>query len=126
MEMVHGDGIGGGVLGIYEEGMGVKKNSSDNQRKTEQQITKLSTHISPHFHQLQLTHQLITMPSRYESAESLSPEPLGQPLQFQPSGRIAKNRFLKSPMAEALASWSPTVPSERGVPTDGLVELYKW
>ncbi|KAH6876331.1 hypothetical protein B0T10DRAFT_414533 [Thelonectria olida] len=63
--------------------------------------------------------------ARYESEESLSPEPLAQPLQFQPSGRVAKNRFLKSPMAESLASWSPKIPSERGIPSDGLIELYK-
>ncbi|KAH7121881.1 hypothetical protein B0J13DRAFT_629008 [Dactylonectria estremocensis] len=63
---------------------------------------------------------------RYTS-EAASPEPLAQPLVFQPSGRTAKNRFLKSPMAESLASWSPTVPSERGVPTDELAELYaRW
>lgn len=64
------------------------------------------------------------MSSQRYTSEPVSPEPLAQPLQFQPSGRIAKNRFLKSPMAEALATWSPTVPSERGIPTDELAELY--
>lgn len=64
------------------------------------------------------------MSSQRYTSDPVSPEPLAQPLQFQPSGRIAKNRFLKSPMAEALASWSPTVPSKRGIPTDELAELY--
>ncbi|KAF7551851.1 hypothetical protein G7Z17_g4697 [Cylindrodendrum hubeiense] len=65
------------------------------------------------------------MSSERYSSESVSPEPLAQPLHFHPSGRVSKNRFLKSPMAEALASWSPKVPSERGIPNDELVELYK-
>lgn len=51
--------------------------------------------------------------------------PLAQPLRFSPSGRIAKNRFMKAPMGESLASWSPQVPCERGVPTEELVELYR-
>ncbi|KAL6408964.1 nadh oxidase [Ilyonectria robusta] len=64
------------------------------------------------------------MSSQRYTSDPVSTEPLAQPLQFQPSGRIAKNRFLKSPMAEALATWSPRVPSERGIPTDELAELY--
>ena len=62
-------------------------------------------------------------PSRYENGV-VSPEPLARELQLQPSGRTAKNRFLKSPMAEALATWDPKVKAKRGVPTDELVELY--
>ncbi|KAI1868362.1 hypothetical protein JX265_007185 [Neoarthrinium moseri] len=50
---------------------------------------------------------------------------LAQPLQFHPSGQIAKNRFMKAPMGEGLASWSPTDLQQRGVPTDELVELYR-
>ncbi|KAF5679779.1 nadh oxidase [Fusarium heterosporum] len=64
------------------------------------------------------------MPARYTS-EDVSPEPLAQELRFQPSGRIAKNRFLKSPMAEALATWDPKVISKRGIPTDEMIELYR-
>ncbi|KAM0347407.1 hypothetical protein ACHAPU_004928 [Fusarium lateritium] len=64
------------------------------------------------------------MPARYTS-EDVSPEPLAQELRFQPSGRVAKNRFLKSPMAEALATWDPKVFSKRGIPTDELIELYR-
>ncbi|KAF4973267.1 hypothetical protein FZEAL_9366 [Fusarium zealandicum] len=55
----------------------------------------------------------------------VSPEPLAQELPFYPSGRVAKNRFMKSPMAESLATWSTKTVSERGIPTDGLIELYK-
>ncbi|CAM1501195.1 Fc.00g103570.m01.CDS01 [Cosmosporella sp. VM-42] len=65
----------------------------------------------------------MTPPARYENG-IVSPEPLAKELRLQPSGRVVKNRFLKSPMAEGLASWSPTVPSERGAPTDEHVTLY--
>ncbi|KAI5458975.1 hypothetical protein BGZ63DRAFT_406294 [Mariannaea sp. PMI_226] len=63
---------------------------------------------------------------RYQfGAEPANAGPLAQPLTFRRSGRVAKNRLYKSPMAEGLASWSPKIPSERGVPTEELIELYK-
>ncbi|KAJ3544918.1 hypothetical protein NM208_g2772 [Fusarium decemcellulare] len=62
--------------------------------------------------------------SRY-GLEGVDPEPLARPLHFYPSGRIAKNRFLKGPMSENFASWSPYIPLERGIPTDETVSLYK-
>ncbi|KAF5004237.1 hypothetical protein FDECE_9266 [Fusarium decemcellulare] len=62
--------------------------------------------------------------SRYGS-EGVDPEPLARQLHFYPSGRIAKNRFLKGPMSENCASWSPCIPLERGVPTDETISLYK-
>jgi 2,4-dienoyl-CoA reductase-like NADH-dependent reductase (Old Yellow Enzyme family) len=52
-------------------------------------------------------------------------EPLGQPLTFPTSGRIAKNRFLKSPMAEQLATWNGDNRQESGVPTQELIDLYR-
>ncbi|KAJ4247135.1 hypothetical protein NW762_013273 [Fusarium torreyae] len=64
------------------------------------------------------------MSVRYTS-EDVSPEPLAQELRFHPSGRVAKNRFLKSPMAESLASWDPKDVSKRGIPTEELIELYR-
>ncbi|KAF4960608.1 hypothetical protein FSARC_10422 [Fusarium sarcochroum] len=64
------------------------------------------------------------MSVRYNS-EDVSPEPLAQELHFHPSGRVSKNRFLKSPMAESLASWDPKVASKRGIPTEELIELYR-
>ncbi|RKK20933.1 hypothetical protein BFJ66_g6586 [Fusarium oxysporum f. sp. cepae] len=64
------------------------------------------------------------MPVRYTSKD-VRPEPLAQELHLCPSGRVAKNRFLKSPMAESLASWDPEIISKRGIPTDELIELYR-
>ncbi|KAK1635350.1 hypothetical protein BDP81DRAFT_395796 [Colletotrichum phormii] len=64
------------------------------------------------------------MPTRYESSPA-SPEPLARPLTFPFSGKTAKNRLLKSAMAESLATWSPTEPSKRGIPTPELVEVYR-
>ncbi|KAG5767784.1 hypothetical protein H9Q72_004481 [Fusarium xylarioides] len=64
------------------------------------------------------------MPVRYTSKD-VSPEPLAQELHLYPSGRVAKNRFLKSPMAESLVSWDPEIVSKRGIPTDELIELYR-
>lgn len=64
------------------------------------------------------------MPVRYTSKD-VSPEPLAQELHLYPSGRVAKNRFLKSPMAESLASWDPEIVSKRGIATDELIELYR-
>ncbi|KAK7430642.1 hypothetical protein QQZ08_002684 [Neonectria magnoliae] len=63
--------------------------------------------------------------TRYTSGEHVSAEPLAQPLHFEFSGRTAKNRLLKSPMAESLATWNPKVLTERGIPTDELIELYR-
>jgi hypothetical protein len=63
-------------------------------------------------------------PERYESGD-VSVEPLARPLEFPASGRVAKNRFLKGPMAEYLATWSANNGHERGIPTDELVNLYR-
>ncbi|KAF7561059.1 hypothetical protein G7046_g3060 [Stylonectria norvegica] len=63
-------------------------------------------------------------PTRYDGGE-VSLEPLAQELVFQPSGKVAKNRLMKSAMAESLATWSPTVLEERGIPTDQTIELYR-
>ncbi|ETS84280.1 hypothetical protein PFICI_02305 [Pestalotiopsis fici W106-1] len=50
---------------------------------------------------------------------------LARPLQLYPSGRVVKNRLMKAPMGEGLASWSPKNLSERGIPTSESVELYR-
>ncbi|VDO97552.1 unnamed protein product, partial [Heligmosomoides polygyrus] len=51
---------------------------------------------------------------------------LGQQLTFR-NGRKAQNRFLKAALTERISSWDPKDPSKRGVPTEGLVNLYdKW
>lgn len=64
------------------------------------------------------------MTVRYTSVNTEA-EPLGRPLSFELSGQTAKNRFLKSAMAECLASWSSTNPVLVGVPTDEYINLYK-
>ncbi|KAI1657220.1 NADH:flavin oxidoreductase/NADH oxidase-like protein [Daldinia decipiens] len=61
---------------------------------------------------------------RYDSAV-VDVAPLGQPLKFEFSGKVAKNRFYKASMAEDLASWSVENFEERGIPTKELIELYR-
>ncbi|KAI0019244.1 NADH:flavin oxidoreductase/NADH oxidase-like protein [Xylariomycetidae sp. FL0641] len=62
--------------------------------------------------------------ARYES-KPVDVSPLGQPLEFEFSGRVAKNRFFKAAMAEDLATWHPTNLEERGIPTQESIELYR-
>lgn len=50
---------------------------------------------------------------------------LGQPLTFPFSGKIAKNKLMKSAMSERLSTFSPYDPMERGQPTEELVRLYE-
>lgn len=64
------------------------------------------------------------MSARYTS-DTVSPTPLGQPLTFAFSDRTAPNRFLKGAMSEFLASWSPTDPSARGIPTPSVINAYR-
>lgn len=64
------------------------------------------------------------MSSRYESSTS-DASPLGQPLKFEFSGRVAQNRFLKGAMTERQSSWDPKDLPSRGVPSETLVNLYK-
>ncbi|CAJ2503210.1 Uu.00g106040.m01.CDS01 [Anthostomella pinea] len=61
--------------------------------------------------------------ARFESAP-VDVSPLGQPMKFEFSGKVAKNRFLKAAMAEDLATWSATNLEERGAPTKELIELW--
>ncbi|KAI1085214.1 NADH:flavin oxidoreductase/NADH oxidase-like protein [Whalleya microplaca] len=61
---------------------------------------------------------------RYES-EPVDVSPLGQPLKFEFSGKVAKNRFFKAAMAEDLASWDPKNLEARGIPTKETIELYR-
>ncbi|KAH7462843.1 NADH-dependent flavin oxidoreductase [Fusarium oxysporum f. sp. matthiolae] len=62
---------------------------------------------------------------RYGS-EEVDPTPLGQPLEFPFSKRVAKNTFMKAAMTERLASWDPKDLSQRGIPTEDLINTYKW
>lgn len=61
---------------------------------------------------------------RYES-EPVDVAPLGEPLKFEFSGKVAKNRLFKAAMAEDLATWSPKILEERGIPTKETIELYR-
>lgn len=62
--------------------------------------------------------------ARWES-DDVDVAPLGKPLTFPFSGKTAPNRFLKAGMSERIASWHPTDISARGIPLDGLINLYK-
>ncbi|KAL3422817.1 NADH oxidase 1 [Phlyctema vagabunda] len=65
------------------------------------------------------------MPSpRYES-DKTDASPLGKPLQFEFSGKTAKNRFLKAAMTERLSSWDPKDFAARGIPSKDLINVYK-
>lgn len=61
---------------------------------------------------------------RYRS-DKADPAPLGKPLHFEFSGKTAPNRFLKAAMTERLSSWHPTDLHARGVPSKGLINVYK-
>lgn len=65
------------------------------------------------------------MPYERYGTTSVDPSPLGESIHFSPSGRTALNRFMKSPMAEGLATWDPKIPHLRGEPTDESIELYR-
>ncbi|KAF3058210.1 NADPH dehydrogenase [Daldinia childiae] len=65
------------------------------------------------------------MPVRRHDSAAVDVAPLGQPLKFEFSGKVAKNRFYKASMAEDLASWSVENFEERGIPTKELIELYR-
>ncbi|KAJ5882642.1 uncharacterized protein N7529_001314 [Penicillium soppii] len=61
---------------------------------------------------------------RYPS-DNVDVSPLGQPMQFEFSGRQSSNRFLKAALSERMASWSPTDLSARGIPSQKLINLYR-
>ncbi|GAD91489.1 hypothetical protein NECHADRAFT_82011 [Paecilomyces variotii No. 5] len=63
-------------------------------------------------------------PNRWPS-NPVDVAPLAQPLHFHPSGKIAKNRLLKTAMTEGLATWSAKNIEERGMPTKETIELYR-
>ena len=63
-------------------------------------------------------------PDRYES-DNVDPSPLGKPLKFEFSGKVAKNRFLKAAMTERISSWDPKDMEARGIPSKNLINVYK-
>ncbi|APA07468.1 hypothetical protein SS1G_01060 [Sclerotinia sclerotiorum 1980 UF-70] len=64
------------------------------------------------------------MSVRYESSSS-DASPLGAPLKYEFSGRVAQNRFLKGAMSERQASWDPKDLKARGIPSKSLINVYK-
>lgn len=60
-----------------------------------------------------------------QSADAMDPAVFGQTVAFPFSGKVAKNRVLKSAMSERLATFSPCDPRERGQPTEELIRLYE-
>lgn len=65
------------------------------------------------------------MPSPRFESENVDAAPLGQPLKFEFSGRVAKNRFLKAPLTERMASWDAKNIEKRGIPSKELINLYR-
>ncbi|KHN82372.1 NADH oxidase [Toxocara canis] len=62
---------------------------------------------------------------RYAS-EYVPIELLQQPIDFPVATNItAKNKIIKAPMTEMIATYSPDERSENGLPTDALINLYK-
>ncbi|RKK15610.1 hypothetical protein BFJ67_g17860 [Fusarium oxysporum f. sp. cepae] len=53
------------------------------------------------------------------------PTPLSAPLVFEFSGRTARNRFLKAAISERLATWDHEHLKNRGIPTKGLIDVYR-
>ncbi|KAF5874800.1 putative nadh oxidase protein [Botrytis fragariae] len=64
------------------------------------------------------------MSIRYESSSS-DASPLGKPLKYEFSGKVARNRFLKGAMTERQSSWDPKDFKSRGIPSTNLVNVYK-
>lgn len=63
-------------------------------------------------------------PNRWP-ATPVDVSPLNQPLVLYPSGRVVKNRLVKSAMTEGLATWTVKDIAGRGIPTKEIIELYR-
>ena len=61
---------------------------------------------------------------RYMST-NVSPDPIGETLTFEFSGKTAPNRFCKAATTERLSSWHPQVLAARGIPSPRCVNLYR-
>ncbi|KAH6661542.1 hypothetical protein F5X68DRAFT_145534 [Plectosphaerella plurivora] len=51
---------------------------------------------------------------------------LGRPLELPFSKRTVKNRFFKASMTERLCTWDSKDLSKRGIPTQDIINTYKW
>ena len=50
---------------------------------------------------------------------------LAQPLSFKPSGSRASNRLMKAAMTERMSSFDLQDPSQHGIPSEELINLYE-
>lgn len=64
------------------------------------------------------------MAARYES-EIYDKNALANSLKFPYSQRVAKNRLMKSAMAETLGHYDDSDVTSIGIPTDAYVNLYR-
>ncbi|KAI1762392.1 NADH oxidase [Hypoxylon sp. FL1150] len=64
------------------------------------------------------------MPRTRYDGRDVDPTPLGEPLPFPFSTRVAPNRFMKVAMTERLASWDADDITASGIPTEQLLNLY--
>ncbi|KAL8721841.1 MAG: hypothetical protein Q9225_001555 [Loekoesia sp. 1 TL-2023] len=62
--------------------------------------------------------------ARYDS-DNVDASPLGEPMEFPFSEKIAPNRFLKGAMTERISSWDPNNLEARGIPSKNLINVYK-
>lgn len=67
---------------------------------------------------------IIMTPDRWP-AEPVDVTPLKQHLVLYPSGRVVKNRLVKSAMTEGLATWTVKNITGRGIPTKEIIELFR-
>lgn len=65
------------------------------------------------------------MAPRRIPTEPADASPLGKPLEFPFSGKVAKNRFLKAAMTERLSTWDAKNLEKRGIPTPQLINVYR-
>ncbi|KAE9548023.1 hypothetical protein FO519_008763 [Halicephalobus sp. NKZ332] len=67
------------------------------------------------------------MAKRFPVEKFMNPDILGEEIVFPTSKRIAKNRFLKSPLSEYVAHYTPNNPATHGLVTNTHVNMYeKW
>ncbi|THW98327.1 hypothetical protein D6D13_10644 [Aureobasidium pullulans] len=63
---------------------------------------------------------------RYSQSSVSDARPLARPLEFEFSKRVSRSRIFKASMTERLASWSTIDLSARGIPTEEIINAYRW
>ncbi|KAI6192121.1 Oxidored-FMN domain-containing protein [Aphelenchoides bicaudatus] len=62
---------------------------------------------------------------RFQSDEKADASLLKEPLHFKTSGRVARNRILKSALTELISTYNPSDIKKSGLPTQRLINLYE-